>query len=785
MAHHQKQQADAKRRGSAVQSLLKMFNLSNAPRVPLGEEEVAGEADEPPDDQLVPLERETIYTKSPAPPKTTRRESLLTQAIRAESQHEDTSPASLSAPHGPGTTSSRSTASMASTAELTSDGDATSPARSASPSPPPPSGRLSQLFHAKDVRSPARVVIAPITKDDRPDVAEVGEAVGGEAAVEKSLGRKRRIMFAGAGEVGRSPKESNEAERAHAVKDGVQPAEPVQRKCALTFACPTRQDSDQRHVSSTLKPRPDHNHRPLRRPSPAPFPRRKSSSESPEVTSTLAPKPIPQNPSVPKPSSPTQSFHEFGSSYDETDAWVDRPSDNNKPKLTLDDCMRKENRIRQIGQEAEEEAEEEEREQLEAELDEEDNDNEDDFAPSDEDDSSSDGGNESDDEGGFASSDEESDAGSDYQFWAPSTITAAANSTTTISPGPENVGISHFSSRQRLRSDSVGSLTHSTSPPSHSVKRPLVKRLPSKGIKMRPGTPELPDSTDFVCGTLDEDRPLEAAYISCREQKKREKHIPIPQDIDPSFPTTDPEDNDDHDDEEDQSQHGGSLWLKDQFASFDDDIRGRGRGKGKTSTVKASPVGSPTPPSHPAVPFKHGDYRRLNNRSPPPPRRLFGHSPTRLRSPPPRVRLRSPPGSPTSSNAPMQLMAYHLAQRPKMERTASLPHTPNPFFRNFRIGSPSISNIASGAVTPAAEEPPRPDMHVRGPVDIVIGLEKKRQKRKEKFWRQHCRKAAREQAERRLAPGRGAERMKELGLECAERTRGYGLGQHTHLVLSL
>jgi hypothetical protein len=76
-------------------------------------------------------------------------------------------------------------------------------------------------------------------------------------------------------------------------------------------------------------------------------------------------------------------------------------------------------------------------------------------------------------------------------------------------------------------------------------------------------------------------------------------------------------------------------------------------------------------------------------------------------------------------------------------------------------------------------------MHVRGPVDIVIGLEKKRQKRKEKYWRQHCRKVAKEQAERKPARGRGAERMKELGLECAERMKGYGVGQQTQLVISL
>ena len=77
------------------------------------------------------------------------------------------------------------------------------------------------------------------------------------------------------------------------------------------------------------------------------------------------------------------------------------------------------------------------------------------------------------------------------------------------------------------------------------------------------------------------------------------------------------------------------------------------------------------------------------------------------------------------------------------------------------------------------------DTHTRGPIDIVEGLEKKRQKRKEKFWRQHCRKAAKEQQEKRPLPGRGAERMKELGLEVAERWRGYGVGLQSQLVLSI
>jgi hypothetical protein len=132
----------------------------------------------------------------------------------------------------------------------------------------------------------------------------------------------------------------------------------------------------------------------------------------------------------------------------------------------------------------------------------------------------------------------------------------------------------------------------------------------------------------------------------------------------------------------------------------------------------------------------------------------------------------------------MDLAQRPLATRGRRERTASLPRTPNPFFKHFNVGSPSMSNVASGAVTPAVEDGQRLDMHVRGPVDIKMGLERKRQKRKEKFWRQHCHKAAKEQSERRPVPGRGAERMRELGLQCHERKLGYGVpGQGTAQVV--
>ena len=57
------------------------------------------------------------------------------------------------------------------------------------------------------------------------------------------------------------------------------------------------------------------------------------------------------------------------------------------------------------------------------------------------------------------------------------------------------------------------------------------------------------------------------------------------------------------------------------------------------------------------------------------------------------------------------------------------------------------------------------DKHVRGAIDIVKGLEQKRQRRKEKFQQKYCSRARKGQIhEKRPQPGEGAERMKELGL---------------------
>ncbi len=59
--------------------------------------------------------------------------------------------------------------------------------------------------------------------------------------------------------------------------------------------------------------------------------------------------------------------------------------------------------------------------------------------------------------------------------------------------------------------------------------------------------------------------------------------------------------------------------------------------------------------------------------------------------------------------------------------------------------------------------------HVRGAIDIVKGLEQKRQRRKEKFkekyLQKHNDKARKGQLpQQRPQPGKGAERMREIGL---------------------
>jgi hypothetical protein len=88
-----------------------------------------------------------------------------------------------------------------------------------------------------------------------------------------------------------------------------------------------------------------------------------------------------------------------------------------------------------------------------------------------------------------------------------------------------------------------------------------------------------------------------------------------------------------------------------------------------------------------------------------------------------------------------------LAERPALITSASVPRTPL---------TPGPNPLEYNDEEPAAD-----DIPVRRAIDIQVGLEKKRQRRKEQLYRKQHRKPAKE---KRPAPGRGAERMREMGL---------------------
>ncbi|KAI9043052.1 uncharacterized protein KD926_004555 [Aspergillus affinis] len=717
--------------------------------------DMAEDVDEPPDHRFLnssPIndDEDVVRVKSPM---TEQKESLLTRALKSSpalspSEQEPSEHTFFRSYH-------YSNISGISTAELTSDGGLTSPSLSNTSSPPMPS----QLNDKP----------APMT--DNKEKKTGGQA--GESAVEANLGRKRCISFA-CGRKAEEQKVQPTTPQRPAAKNTENTSttistESVKRKTVLTFVCPAREPDTRRERSparaAAVKPRC--------RGSPAPVTRKASPETKTPLKIVIPQQQQEYNPSPDRRGIPTSGlgkfeeseatrFHEFASSVEEDDEWVTKSADY-KEKITLNDCMKKEIAIRKLGEEAEAEALDDE--------DEDDDDDEDDEDDEDEDgdstihDLSSDDGNESDNEAGFADSDESD--GSEYEFWAPATTTAATSPQTLDIPRPAFARRDSNTSFDSLNNDNK----HRRWPPALTVQG---GSRPTKIPKMRPSTPHLPDSTDFVCGTFDEDRPLEAAYKSCMEQRRLSKQILIPQDIDPSFPTSDPEEEEDEEEEEEEEDDDDDDDAEedDVAESIIVDEAPRGRA-GLEQARKISPRGSP---------------RRMVS---PPPRRTGRISPRRLRSPPPPMKLKSPtkgdrsPAEGAPNSRPQGLNISELVQRPHMTRTKSLPRTPNPFFMSLDK-SHKWPGVASLGDSSERESSRTREIHHRGPIDIVEGLEKKRQKRKEKFWRQHCRKAAKEQMERRRPiPGKGAERMKDLGLAVAERCRAYGVGENAQLVLSV
>ena len=766
-----------------VGSLIDQESLSSSgPRTsqsmpPAGDDEPTSDADEPPDCQI----RFAKLTNSDPQYSTSThgyitspylqhngKESLLTQGL-------------LTSPE-------LTPSSDAEAPVLTSDGGLTSPARTTTPSPPLPTLTTTNLptLISKE---------HPVSKREYPaepfhsNLQVSGIKTSEETKIEESLGRRRCISFACGRQTSSFKNPEQSAQPSQNSDLCLKPADPQKRPCILKFACsmkPSRGGKRNIETSNHLIDHPENNLSSSKAALVSPVielsVRENCKSNSTSNSGLVEAGTDDSHASHRRKSrafnrvdfqeSEATRFHEFAGSFNVEDEWTNEQTAY-RQKITVDDTLRKENAIRKIGEEAEEEALEEDAEVREAddEDNEDDNDNDDDDHGGESDDEGvSDEGNESDNEEGFAESDDESDGGSEYRFWTPS-LTTAATST-------DHVEHIRPITQRAASASSTESILKSTNHGSSRGRK--VSRL-SKHPRMRLHTPDLPDSTDFVIGTLDEDRPLEEAYMSCLEERRRARHKVIPQDIDPSFPTSEPEDEDDDDEDEDNAtQMDNELeWLLGRPDISDEDQPHVGRGSIKSVE---SPV--PSPKRYHSPPPK----RSMAHRSPPP-ARLFGQTTQRLRSPPPICRkITSPPSSRRPSvdgSLPGKIRKIeipHLAQRPNLTHTTSLPRTPNPFWGQHRKSRFHTSDLPSAGTSPKTMRTRRVENHSRGPIDIVQGLETKRQRRKEKFWRQHCRNASREK-ERRCQPGKGAQRMKELGLEMADKCRAYG--QRAELVLSV
>ena len=733
------------------------------------EDDIPGELDEPPDDRIR-FSHITSFTKSsaskpyPLSPSTThsRKASLLTRGL-------------LKSPElTPG--------SDAEAPLLTSDGGLTSPARTNSPSPPLPASRCHVLAA---VPSHDLVSSGAKARQEHPVLSSTTDMTDSSAAtdVEVGLGRKRCIKFACGRQTTTQP-EAPHGTKVPPANDGPFESQKLpKRPCMLKFVCPMKPTSrtSEKHQSSNCiasNNRAEHSSTMSKRsPSPSSVQDRQHRdslsatgdaptgvrSEVPEAKCLLRPSTF-NRPNLE--GSEATRFHEFAGPYNGEDEWVNEPTAYRK-KLTVNDTLQKENAIRKLGEEAEEEAKEEEDAEEETlnRLD-----DLDDRLYSD--DGMSDGGNESDDEEGFAESDDESETGSEYQFWTPGLGTAATSTD----------HLEHFRpiAPQTSSTSSIESMIQVKD--AEGVSEPAARRARksprTQPLKMRPGTPDLPDSTDFVCGTLDEDRPLEAAYMSCLEERRRSKHPIIPQDIDPSFPTSDPE--------EDEDDKGDKVDSESMTASDEPQWV----------------TGQPDKSDEEQIVPQRKPFSRRNTKSPMP-------SPKRMRSPPPQKRagirrtpapftadlapsqrnsssslsesgdkrqlvLRRPSLSPPKHANAQKMTMHPLPRRPNLTHTASLPRTPNPFWTPCC----QSSRLTSVGMSPRGRAS---DVRTRGPIDIVTGLEKKRQRRKEKFWRQHYRNGGRDRM--RCQPGKGAERMRELGLEMAGKNKGQL--PHVQLMLSI
>jgi hypothetical protein len=708
------------------------------------DDEVAADVDEPPDLGL--SHAKTQFKRNVVPKIAEHSESLLTKALH---QSGDDVPKFQYRGSPMRRRSMTSTVSLASTADLTSDTGFTSPARTNTPSPPPPMLRLVQLdgglFGLKQSTTGSggsEKEALPIRHTPTPAEVVVAKKDSAQVAPPK----KRCISFA----CGPKPESKRTLSQPKPEPEPAGPApaaeEKPQRRPCIKFACPAKPDSS----TESAWPKQKLSSTPARD---VPKPKVASPATSRKHRSSSANRGRNQRSLTPRPAklgadstrsskyltadpsdlnTESSRFHEFASDEPVQDDWIRQNVPYPSTRLTINDTLRKENEIRRLGKEAEEEALEEEDEDEDGDMYADDTDLIDDFDEDEDEDEdaelddqsgygsdaiASDGYN-TDNETGFADSDDEDDG--DLQLWTPVLGLALPISNET----------------PKARRPSLNGEKSDTSS-SEGLQNSLRIRKRSRRVKSRPRTPELPDSTDFVCGTLDEDRALENEYISCIASKRREKLHLIPQDIDPSFPTSEPEDEElkPHRRIHDSAEH---LWIHGEL----EDIDGAGD-RGRKKSGQTSPWRYHSPPP------------KGRGRSP---RRLFDrHSPRRLLSPPPPGRvMRSPPASLVQGGQFQNEHCKTLAFRPGLTHTKSLPRAPALF-------PPHIRNIRK------VERQSEYSGHVRGAIDIVKGLEQKRQRRREKFkekyLQKHNNKARKGQLpQQRPQPGQGAQRMREIGL---------------------
>ncbi|KAJ4992749.1 hypothetical protein SVAN01_01795 [Stagonosporopsis vannaccii] len=817
------------RRGGVGTSTLQT-NLSTTPPTMAAEEEVPADVDEPPEQGRTPrpaplkiqLSAQGSFAKI-SKPVIDRKTSLLTSALQSASNtsspvddHSDKDP-----PRGMSCISTWSNSTI-STADLTSDGGFTSPGtRTCTPSPPLPSTMIHNML-PPFTKKPSEQRITLVGQENDAAAAPKPATPAGEQGVEATLGRKRCIMFA----CGAKKEEKKKPAEAPAKPTTPPPTEePPKRACTIKFACakpttpqlaeePPKRSCTIKFACSAKGPAeaPSNPKTPRRAASPAPPPRRIPTSpkrsprahrDSDSTVRNNSPISVRKVPLVDRTRRLSQNselarteayrFHEFASSEEEVEEWTQEVTCH-RNRLTVGDTLRVENNLRQLVEEVEEEAledDEDDEDDVADDDDDDDGDDEDEDNDSDAYSDVTDEGFQTDDEEGFAVSDDESDAGSDYDWWAPGASTAA----TSI----DHIGNLRPKNHRTVSESSIGSLESRKNglkmfermegERAEGPSAPKVRRKKSKPVNIRAPSPELPDSTDFVCGTLDEDRPAEQAFMSNLERRRAAKHKPAPQDIDPSFPASDPElvdddEEDEVDDIENPSESDNYFMMHGRMDLIDGVPRGRRR---DTLKQRSPPAHSPKRPRSPPstkravhrspppptkrvmhrspLPTKRAVHRspppskKAVHRSPPPPRALFGRSPVRARSPAP-VRLRSPPPSRRGSanmlasrqRSELSIKFGGIGERPALTVSASLPRTP-------------ITAHHNPLEYDDDEETSTNDMPVRRAIDIQVGLEKKRQRRREQLYRKQHRKNAKEK--RPPPPGRGAERMRDVGLQMA------------------